>query len=68
MIHLRGTKSQKAVAEDLQIPVSTYAMIESGHRFPRRQLQMKLAAYFCVTVDELFFSSNDHEMWSNKIS
>lgn len=41
------------------IPSSTYAMIESGHRFPRKELQVKLARYFNTTVDELFFSEDD---------
>lgn len=60
MISLRGEQSQKDIAEDIGIPVSTYAMIELGHRFPRRELQAKLAKYFGVTVDELFFSKIDH--------
>lgn len=61
MVALRGECSQKEIAEEIGIPVSTYAMIESGHRFPRKELQLKLARYFEVTVDELFFSENDHE-------
>lgn len=62
MVSLRGEKTQKQVAEDMKIPVSTYAMVESGHRFPRRNLQAKLARYFNVTVDELFFAQSDHEL------
>ena len=61
MVALRGDRSQKQVAKELGIPHSTYAMIESGHRFPRKELQAKLAKYFDVTVDELFFGKNDHE-------
>lgn len=66
MIFLRGDRSQKQVANELEIPVSTYAMIESGHRFPRRELQAKLANYFGTTVDELFFSQIDHETRSDE--
>ncbi|WP_231504276.1 helix-turn-helix transcriptional regulator [Brevibacillus borstelensis] len=61
MASLRGERSQKQVADELGIPVSTYAMIEAGHRFPRKELQLKLSRYFGVTVDELFFTENDHE-------
>lgn len=57
MIELRGQRSQKEIADQIGIPVSTYAMIESGHRFPRRELQAKLANFFNITVDELFFCS-----------
>ena len=64
MIALRGNRTQKQVAKDLGIPQSTYAMIEAGHRFPRKELQLKLARYFGTTVDELFFSQIDHGMRS----
>jgi putative transcriptional regulator len=60
MVELRGDRSQKVVAKDMKIPVSTYAMIESGHRFPRKDLQAKISRYYGVTVDELFFSQFDH--------
>lgn len=62
MKRLRGDKSQREVAKELKIPVSTYAMIELGNRFPRPELQLKLANYFGLTVDELFFNKNGHEL------
>ncbi|TDQ35237.1 helix-turn-helix transcriptional regulator [Aureibacillus halotolerans] len=61
MRKLRGELSQRDLAKELGIPQSTYAMIETNQRFPRRDLQMKLANYFDVTVDELFFNQIDHE-------
>lgn len=67
MIRLRGYKSQRVVAQELQIPISTYAMIELGKRFPRPELQFRLANYFGVTVDQLFFTRNGHEMCPNNI-
>lgn len=60
MAKLRGDRSLHRMAKELNIPYSTYAMIESGHRFPRKELAMKLANFFGVTVDELFFAKNDH--------
>lgn len=60
IIQLRGERSQKQVAKELGVPVSTYAMIELGYRFPRRNLQAKLANFFGVTVDELFFNHSNH--------
>jgi len=53
---LRGKRTQTQVAADLGIPRTTYAMVENGERFPRRDLQAKLSNYFGVTVDYLFFS------------
>lgn len=59
MEQLRGDKSQRDMAKEIGIPYSTYAMIENGHRFPRRELQLKLSRHFKKTVDELFFALND---------
>lgn len=61
MAELRGSRSLRRIAKELEIPYSTYAMIETGHRFPRRDLQQKLANFYGVTVDELFFTQNVHE-------
>lgn len=58
MVAFRAGRTQKQVAQEMGIPSSTYAMIESGHRFPRKELQVKLARYFNTTVDELFFSED----------
>lgn len=63
MIQLRGGKKQREVANELGIPISTYAMIETGRRFPRPSLQYKIAKYYKVTVDELFFTQIDHDLW-----
>jgi putative transcriptional regulator len=59
MIHLRGDRSLREVSLQLGIPYSTYAMIETGRRFPRKDLAIKLARFYEVTVDELFFTLND---------
>lgn len=67
MVELRGDRPQKEIAVDMGIPVSTYAMIETGHRFPRKELQAKISRYYGVTVDELFFDQNDHVMRSNEV-
>lgn len=62
MVALRGDRTQKEIAEQIGMPVSTYAMIESGHRFPRKELQAKLSRFFEISVDDLFFNQNDHVM------
>ncbi len=46
--------TQRQVAEAVGIKQSAYAMIESGHRHPRKAIEKRLADFFGVTVDELF--------------
>lgn len=58
LVALRADLTQKEMAEEIGIPVSTYAMIESGRRFPRKTLQAKLAKHLGVTVDYLFFAED----------
>ncbi|WP_285850465.1 helix-turn-helix transcriptional regulator [Paenibacillus sp. MER 78] len=59
MVKLRGNRTLRETAIQIGIPYSTYAMIEAGHRFPRRDLAIKIAKYYNTTVDELFFTLND---------
>lgn len=61
MVNLRGVRTLREVAKELDIPYSTYAMIETGHRFPRKELAMKISKFYGVTIDELFFNQNGHE-------
>jgi DNA-binding XRE family transcriptional regulator len=35
-------------------------MIESGRRYPRKHIAKRLAEFFGVTVDELFFAEDNH--------
>ena len=65
MVALRGNRTQKQLADELGIPSSTYAMIEGGHRFPRKALQKKIADHFHTTVDYLFFRAEDQEEGGN---
>lgn len=61
MVELRGSRTHKVIAKEIGIPVSTYAMIECGHRFPRKALAIRIAEFFSVTVEALFFTLDDHE-------
>lgn len=54
--------TQSEVAAKLEMPLSSYAMIEAGYRRnPRREVQKKIANFYCCTVDELFFDDNGHD-------
>ncbi|AEG13897.1 helix-turn-helix domain protein [Desulfofundulus kuznetsovii DSM 6115] len=59
-LRLKMGLSQRQVAEAVGISQSSYAMIEGGHRHPRKEVEKKLADFFGVTVDELFFGRDNH--------
>lgn len=49
--------SQKDVADDLKIPLSTYQGWESGNRQPDLSKLVKISRYFGVTLDKLIYST-----------
>lgn len=57
----RGSKTQRQVAKDLGIGVSTIGMYESGKRVPRDAIKEKIAAYYGIPVQDLFFNCAAHE-------
>jgi len=52
--------TQKQVAAVVGITQSAYAMIERGQRLPRKETMKKMARFFNLTIDELFFSNDNH--------
>jgi transcriptional regulator with XRE-family HTH domain len=60
---LRGSRSQREVATDLQMPVTTLSTLENQETVPRGPVLKKLAVYFGVSVT-YFYSSSASEMKS----
>ncbi len=58
LLHLRGRLSREEVASNLQISVSALQMYENGRRVPRDDIKVKLADYYGVTVQSLFYESS----------
>lgn len=56
LIELRGKKSREQVAKALEISVSAVAMYENGARIPRDEMKKKIAQYYGVSVEEIFFA------------
>lgn len=54
--HLRGGRSIAETAEAIGIPASTLSMYERDERTPRDSMKVKLAKFYKVTVESLFFS------------
>lgn len=53
---LRGEKSAPEVAKAIGTSVSAISMYESGERIPRDEVKIKLARYFGVSIESLFFA------------
>ncbi len=55
LLSLRGEKTREEVANALKIAVSTLAMYELGQRVPRDEIKLKIADYYGVDVQSIFF-------------
>ena len=56
---LRGSRTQKEIADGVGVAVSTWAMYESGKRTPRDELKITIANYFGTTVQDIFYKRVD---------
>ena len=57
LVKLRGSQTRANVAKEVGISVSALQMYENGQRIPRDSIKVKLAKYYGVTVEELFFNT-----------
>lgn len=55
--NLRGNKPAESVAKDLKIGTSTIYMWENGERIPRDEMKIKLANYYGVSIENIFFAN-----------
>ena len=53
---LRGKRSQEEVANACDISPAAVGMYERGERIPRDEIKIRLARYFGVSVEELFYA------------
>lgn len=53
---LRGSKSLVQVAQDIGVTAPALSNYEQGLRIPRDEIKIKLAKYYGVTVESIFFS------------
>lgn len=61
LIMLRGEKSQKDVAQAVKISRSALAMYERGERVPRDEIKERLAEYYEMSVQDIFFARDEHK-------
>lgn len=58
---LRGERSQTEVAAVLGISSAALSMYESGERVPRDEIKVKIASFYGVPVQDIFFAGTDNE-------
>lgn len=56
LVALRGEKTREEVAKAVGVSLSAMAMYETGARIPRDETKKRIAKYFGVTVEEIFFT------------
>lgn len=54
---LRGNKPQDIVSNAVGISRSALSMYEQGNRIPRDEIKVKLAKFYGMTVQEIFFEN-----------
>lgn len=57
---LRGERTQEEIANEVGVTKSAWAMYERGERTPRDEIKVKIAKYFGVSVEDLFFAEIEH--------
>ena len=57
---LRGDKSIRSVAKDLNLAPSTITMYENGDRIPKDDIKISIAKYYGQTVESIFYDVSDH--------
>ena len=55
-LRAKKKKSQQQAADDLNITKSSLAMYERDARIPRDEVKVRIAEYYGVTVQALFFA------------
>ena len=53
---LRGSRTQKEVAEAVGVTPMAISQYESGERIPRDEIKKALAKYYKRTVNSIFFA------------
>lgn len=60
--NLRGVRTQNEVANACNITVQALSSYERGERIPRDEVKIRLASFYGLTVQDLFFAFDRHVM------
>ena len=61
---LRGNRERDYVADVIGVSVSALQMYETAQRIPRDHIKVKLAKFYGVSVQEIFFDNQNHNKCS----
>lgn len=56
---LRGSRSQGELAKAIGVTKSSWAMYERGERVPRDEVKIRIANFFGMSVQDIFYCSDD---------
>lgn len=56
LVELRGTRTQKEVAQAINVCQSTYSMYENGERLPSDEVKKRIAEYHKCSVQFIFYN------------
>lgn len=62
LVELRGKLSRPIVAKQIGITPQMLGAIERGDRTPSLSLAKKIAEYYNVSIDEIFFDDKGNKM------
>lgn len=62
LVELRGDERQEDVAKALNVALSTYAMYETGKRIPSDKVKIRIADYYDMTIQDIFYQCKDDEV------
>jgi len=63
LIKLRGGRPRSRVAKQLGITPQMLGAVERGVRLPSLMLAKKIAVYYGVSIDDLFFKDQGNKMF-----
>lgn len=66
LIQLRGNRSRPSIAKEIGITPQMLGMIERGERTPSLPLAKRIADYYGVSLEEIFFEENGHKTFHQK--
>ncbi len=58
LVELRGERLQVDVADAIGISRSALSMYEAGERIPKDEIKVKIARYYGLGVESIFFNEN----------
>lgn len=58
LVELRGNKTQQEIADAIGVSVSAIGMYEIGERIPKDAIKVKLAKFYDVGIEQIFFAED----------